>query len=50
MYLKSINNGSLSKDIFEPRTSTGRGRFKILGSGFAQILELIVSLVSNTNW
>ena len=46
--------GSLSKDVFERRTSPGRRRFAFLGSGFAQICGQIVSTrvrtLSNTNW
>ena len=44
---------SLSKDIFERRTSTGSGLFSFLGRGFAQIFGQIVSMSvktrSNTN-
>ena len=29
--------GNLSKDVFERRTSTGSGRFALLGSNFSQI-------------
>ena len=45
---------SLSKDVFERRSSPGRRRFAFLGSGFAQICGQIVSTrvktLSNTNW
>ena len=44
---------SLSKNIFERRTSTGSGLFSFLGRGFAQIFGQIVSMSvktrSNTN-
>ena len=44
---------SLSKDIFERRTSTGSELFSFLGRGFAQIFGQIVSISvktrSNTN-
>ena len=46
-------SGSLSKDVLQPRTSTGSGRFTFLGSGFAQILWQIVFIsirkLSNIN-
>ena len=42
-----------SKNVFERRTSTGRGLFSFLGSGFAKNLGQIVSIRvetrSNTN-
>ena len=44
---------SLSKDVFERRTSTGRGLFAFLSSGLAHILRQIVSIrvrtLSNSN-
>ena len=39
---------SLSKDIFERRTSTGSGLFSFLGRGFAQIFGQIVSISVKT--
>ena len=45
--------GSLSKDVFERRTSTGSGLFSFLGSSFSQIFGEIVFIrvktLSNTN-
>ena len=45
--------GSLSKDVFERRTSTGSGLFSFLGSSFPQIFGEIVFIrvktLSNTN-
>ena len=44
---------SLSKDVFERRTSTGSGPFPLMGSGLASIFGQIVSIriktLSNTN-
>jgi len=44
---------SLSKDVFERRTSTGSGLFAFLSSGLAHILRQIVSIrvrkLSNSN-
>ena len=44
---------SLSKDVFERRTSTGSGPFPLMGSGLASIFGQIVSTriktLSNTN-
>ena len=46
--------GSLSKDVFERRTSTGSGLFSFLNGGFAQIFSQITSLtvkkLRNTNF
>ena len=46
--------GNLSKGVFERRTSTGRGLFTFLSSGFAQIFSQIVSTsvkkLSNTHF
>ena len=39
---------SLSKDVFERRTSIGSGLFSFLDGGFAQIFEQIVSLTVKT--
>ena len=36
--------GSLSKDVFERRTSTGSGLFSFLNGGFAQVFSQITSL------
>ena len=45
--------GSLSRDVFERRTSTGSGRFELLSRDFEQIFGQIVSIrittLSNTN-
>ena len=45
--------GSLSRDVFERRTSTGSGRFELLNRDFEQIFGQIVSIrittFSNTN-
>ena len=45
--------GSLSIDVFEQRTQTGSRPWAFLGSGFAQIFRLFVSIkekiLSNTN-
>ena len=40
---------SLSKDVFERRTSTGSGLFSFLDSGFGQIVSIIVKTLKNTN-
>ena len=37
--------GSLNKDVFERRLSTGNEHFSFLGSGFAQIFGQIVSII-----
>ena len=46
--------GNLSKGVFQRRTSTGRGLFTFLSSGFAQIFSQIVSTsvkkLSNTHF
>ena len=46
--------GSLSKEVYERRTSTGSGPFSSLDDGFAQIFNQIVSIrvkkLSNTNF
>ena len=45
--------GSLSRDVFERRTSTGSGRFALLSRDFKQIFGQIVSIriktLGNTN-
>ena len=47
------NNRVLSKNVFEWRTSTGRGRFASLGNGLVQTVGYIVFIrekkLSNTN-
>ena len=45
---------TLSKEVFERRTSTGNRLFLFMGGGFAQIFEQVVSIIvkklSNTNF
>ena len=45
--------GSLSNDVFERRTSTGSGLFKLFGRDFEKILQQIVFIrvttLGNTN-
>ena len=45
MKLLALAKGSLSKDVFERRSSTGNEHFSFLGSGFAQISGQIVSII-----
>ena len=45
MKLLELAKGSLSKDVFERRTSTGNGHFSFLSSDFPQIFGKIVSII-----
>ena len=45
MKLLELSKGSLNKDVFERRLSTGNEHFSLLGGGFAQIFGQIVSTI-----
>ena len=45
MKLLELAKGSLNKDVFERRTSTGNGHFSFLSSDFAQIFGKIVCII-----
>lgn len=47
---RMLTLGSFSSDVFEPRTSTGRGLFALLSRNFEQILGQIVSLREKNTW
>ena len=47
MKLLELSKGSLNKDVFERRSSTGNEHFSLLGSGFAQIFGQIVSTIES---
>ena len=43
------SQASLSKDVFERRTLTGKGCLEVLGSAFAQIVSIRVKKLSKRN-